>query len=99
MRSEDIMKGTTERWHSLGVQPACEQSLGAGHAYTATLDIMLLYAFALCCCMLVLCCCMLAYNYVDMMYVCSLFVTHTDIFFPLPSGSVIITRAQQGTSL
>ena len=39
MHSEDITKGTTERWHSLGVQPACEQSLGAGHAYTATLDI------------------------------------------------------------
>ena len=34
--SEDITKGTTKRWHSLGVQPACEQS---GHAYTATLDI------------------------------------------------------------
>ena len=38
MRREDITKGTTERWHcsiSLGVQPACEQSFGVGHAYTA----------------------------------------------------------------
>ena len=34
-----MTKGTTERWQSLGVQPACEQSLRAGHAYTVTLDI------------------------------------------------------------
>ena len=27
----------------VGVQPACEQSLGAGHAYTATLDIRVRY--------------------------------------------------------
>ena len=61
--------------------------------------IMLPYAFISVCMYYVLCCCMLAYNYVDMMYACSLFVTHTDIFSLLPSGSVTITRARLGTSL
>ena len=61
--------------------------------------IMLIYAL-LCCCMLVLCIMLLyACLFVDMMYACSLFVTHTDIFSPLPSGSVTITRARLGTSL
>ena len=36
-----------------------------------------LYYAVLWCCMLVLCCCMLAYNYVHMMYACSLFVTYS----------------------
>ena len=38
-------------------------------------------------------CIMLLYAclYVDMMYACSLFVTHTDIFSPVPSGGVTLT--------
>ena len=58
--------------------------------------IMLLYACIMLCIMLLYAC-----LYVDMMYACSLFVTHTDIrvFSPLPSGSVTITRARLGTSL
>ena len=43
----------------------------------------LCFYYAAVCLYYVLCCCMLAYNYVDMMYACSLFVTHTDIFSPL----------------
>ena len=52
---------------------------------------MLIYAFIM---LLYACILLYACLYVDMMYACSLFVTHTDIFSPLPSGSVTITRAR-----
>ena len=35
----DMHSEETERCHSLGFQPACKQSRGAGHAYIATLEI------------------------------------------------------------
>ena len=59
--------------------------------------IMLLYA----CIMLLYACIMLLYAclYVYMMYAYSLFVMHTDIFSPLPLGSVTLKGARLGTSI